>query len=102
MDKMTDILYPISIVAKQLSLHEQTIREYEYQNLIKPIRKNGRRYFSQEEITRISLISTLTQEVGLNFAGVSLVFKLAKKSKMNDDDLFDFIVDHKEFLQNNH
>ncbi len=95
---MNKELYPIGIVSKQLSLHEQTIREYENQNLVKPLRKNGRRYFSQEDVNRISLISTLTQEMGLNLAGVSVVFHLANKMEMNEDDLLDFIIDHKEQL----
>jgi len=99
---MNNLLYPISIVSKQLSLHEQTIREYEKQHLIKPIRKNGRRYFSPEDIARISLISTLTQEMGLNLAGVLLVLQLAKYLKMSDDELFDFVVDHKEKLLHGH
>lgn len=99
---MSNILYPISIVSKQLSLHEQTIREYEKHNLVKPMRKNGRRYFSASDIARISLISTLTQEMGLNLAGVLLVIHLAKNLKMSDDELFDFVVDHKEKLHLGH
>ncbi len=89
-------IYSISEVAKKLGLHEQTIRDYERHHLIKPHRlKNSRRVFTDHEVTRISLISTLTQEMGLNLAGVILVFKLAKKYKMVDDELFDFVIDHK-------
>ncbi|HOD55145.1 MAG TPA: MerR family transcriptional regulator [Candidatus Cloacimonadota bacterium] len=95
---MNKELYPIGIVSKQLNLHEQTIREYENQNLIKPFRKNGRRYFSQEDLNRISLISTMTQEMGLNLAGVSVVFQLSAKMNMNEEDLLGFIIDHKERL----
>lgn len=94
-------IYSISDVAKKLGLHEQTIREYERHHLIKPHRlKNGRRAFTDPEIERISLISTLTQEMGLNLAGVILVFKLAKKFRMADDELFDFVIDHKMTFMN--
>ncbi len=85
----------IGEVAKQLGIHDQTIRMYERKNLIKPQRTvNGTRFFSKNDMTKITIIITLTQEVGLNLSGVKIVFSLARKLKMSDDELLDFIYDH--------
>lgn len=85
----------IGEVAKLLGIHDQTIRMYEKKSLIKPARStNNTRYFSKSDMTRITTIITLTQEMGMNISGVKIVFALAKKMKMNDDELLDFIYDH--------
>jgi len=85
----------IGDVSKKLGIHDQTIRMYERKNLIKLQRTaNGTRLFSKNDMTKITIIITLTQEVGLNLSGVKIVFVLAKKLKMSDDELLDFIYDH--------
>lgn len=95
--------YSIGEISKILKLHEQTIREYERQSLLKPLRSpKGRRIFVDADITRISLIATLTQEMGLNLAGVNIVLSLAKNFKMSDDELLDYVIDHKNSLLLNH
>jgi len=85
----------IGEVAKELKVHEQTIREYERKHLIKPARTEMNiRYFTQKDLNRLILIITLTNELHLNLAGVKLILALTKKLKMNDDELLDFIEDH--------
>jgi MerR family transcriptional regulator, heat shock protein HspR len=85
----------IGEVAKKLGIHDQTIRMYERKGLVKPQRtENGTRIFSKNDMTKITIIITLTQEVGLNLSGVKIVFALAKRLKMSDDELLDFIYDH--------
>ncbi len=85
----------IGEVSKQLGIHDQTIRMYERKSLIKPYRSaNNTRYFTRADMTRITAIITLTQEVGMNISGVKIVFALAKKLKMSDDELLDFVYDH--------
>ena len=94
MPKEKDVFF-IGEVAKQLRIHEQTIRMYERINLIKIRRtKNNTRLFSKKDIHKINVIIALTQEIGLNLSGVKIVFALARKLKMNDDELLDFIYDH--------
>ena len=84
----------IGEVAKKLGIHEQTIRTYERDGLLKPFRSlKNTRYFSKQDITRIMIIITLTQEFGLNRSGVSLLFNLAKKHRVKDEDLLEFIED---------
>ena len=90
----------IGEVAKILGIHDQTIRMYERKMLIKPKRtENNTRIFYKKDITRITLIITLTQEIGLNLSGVKIVFSLAKKLRMSADELLDFIYDHKNEFQ---
>jgi MerR family transcriptional regulator, heat shock protein HspR len=77
-------VYLISIVAKILDIHPQTLRQYERENLICPSRSNGRiRLYSQRDIDRIKLILRLTRELGVNLAGVDIILRL----KVNVDDM---------------
>lgn len=77
-------VYLISIVAKILDIHPQTLRQYERENLVSPSRSNGRiRLYSQRDIDRIKLILRLTRELGVNLAGVDIILRL----KVNVDEL---------------
>jgi len=70
-------VYLISIVAKLLEIHPQTLRQYERENLVCPSRTNGRiRLYSQRDIDRIKLILRLTRELGVNLAGVDIILRL--------------------------
>lgn len=73
-------VYLISIVAKILDIHPQTLRQYERENLICPARTNGRiRLYSQRDIDRIKLILRLTRELSVNLAGVDIILRLKEK-----------------------
>lgn len=77
-------VYLISIVAKILDIHPQTLRQYERENLVMPSRSNGRiRLYSQRDIDRIKLILRLTRELGVNLAGVDIILRL----KINVDEM---------------
>ena len=83
-------VYLISIVAKILDIHPQTLRQYERENLVSPSRSNGRiRLYSQRDIDRIKLILRLTRELGVNLAGVDIILRL----KENVDDMESEIAD---------
>lgn len=70
-------VYLISIVAKILDIHPQTLRQYERENLITPSRSDGRiRLYSQRDIEKIKLILRLTRELGVNLAGVDIILRL--------------------------
>src|SRR6056300_529452 len=70
-------VYLISVVAKILDIHPQTLRQYERENLICPSRTNGRiRLYSQRDIDKIKLILRLTRELGVNLAGVDIILRL--------------------------
>ncbi len=70
-------VYLISVVAKALNIHPQTLRQYEREGLIKPSRTQGKmRLYSQRDIDRISLILRLTRDLGVNLAGVDVILQL--------------------------
>lgn len=74
--------FSISAVAKMFSVHQQTIRLYEKQGLISPKRSEGNtRLFSEKDINRLEQVIYLTHELGINLAGVEMIFKLKKQIK---------------------
>ena len=73
-------VYLISAVAEILSIHPQTLRQYEREGLIKPSRTNGKiRLYSQKDIDHIKYVLTLTRELGVNLAGVDIILQLNQK-----------------------
>jgi MerR family transcriptional regulator/heat shock protein HspR len=83
-------VYMISIVAKILEIHPQTLRQYERENLISPSRSDGRiRLYSQRDIEKIKTILRLTREVGVNLAGVDVVMRLKDKMEMMEQEMME-------------
>ena len=69
--------YTIGIVAQMVDLHPQTLRNYEQQGLVVPQRSDGNiRLYSQREVARLMKINRLTQELGINLAGVEVILNL--------------------------
>jgi MerR family transcriptional regulator/heat shock protein HspR len=70
--------YTSGVVARMVSLHPQTIRNYEQIGLVIPQRSDGNiRLYSQREVERLLKISRLTQELGVNLAGVEVILRMA-------------------------
>ncbi|HUH42220.1 MAG: helix-turn-helix transcriptional regulator [Sulfurimonas sp.] len=81
-------VYLISIVAKVLEIHPQTLRQYERENLVTPSRSNGKiRLYSQRDIDRIKLILRLTRELGVNLAGVDIILRLKENVDSMEEDI---------------
>ena len=73
-------LYIISVAAKMLSMHPQTLRKYERAGLVRPSRTLGMlRLYSNEDITRLRIIKHLVDELRLNLAGVETVMHLVER-----------------------
>jgi MerR family transcriptional regulator, heat shock protein HspR len=69
--------YMISVAAELVGMHPQTLRIYESKGLIRPKRTAGNtRLYSELDIERLRLIQQLTNELGLNLAGVEQVLQL--------------------------
>ena len=67
-------VYIISVAARILEMHPQTLRKYERLGLIRPGRTLGMlRLYSTDDIRKIRLIRRLSDEMGLNLAGVEFV-----------------------------
>jgi MerR family transcriptional regulator, heat shock protein HspR len=69
--------YMISVAAELVGMHPQTLRVYESKGLIRPKRTGGNtRLYSEADLERLRLIQQLTNELGLNLAGVEQVLRL--------------------------
>ncbi|MBM2826614.1 MAG: HspR [Dehalococcoidia bacterium] len=70
-------LYIISVAARILEMHPQTLRKYERAGFIVPSRTIGMlRLYSAEDIARLRLIKHLVENLNLNLAGVELVLQM--------------------------
>jgi len=69
-------VYVISIAASLADVHPQTLRIYERKGLINPARVHNRRRFSEADIEQCRLIQELTQEMGVNLAGVKMIMDM--------------------------
>jgi MerR family transcriptional regulator/heat shock protein HspR len=70
-------VYIISVAAELAGVHPQTLRIYERKGLLRPARTPGNtRRYSQRDIDRLQMIQKLTQEHGLNLAGVKMIVQM--------------------------
>lgn len=73
-------VYVISVAAELAGVHPQTLRIYERKGLLSPARTAGNtRRYSDSDIARLQLIQRLTQEVGVNLAGVKMIVELQRE-----------------------
>lgn len=72
--------FVISIAARIIGVHTQTLRYYERAGLIVPRRSSGRiRLYSQRDIDRLKHIKALIDDLGVNLAGVEVVLRMAER-----------------------
>src|SRR5918997_5224256 len=70
-------VFMISVAAQLAGMHQQTLRMYEQRGLITPKRSpKGTRLYSLDDVERLRRIQYLTNELGMNLAGVEKVFEL--------------------------
>jgi len=70
-------VYMISVAAELAGVHPQTLRIYERKMLVQPRRSpGGTRLYSEADIERLRLIQRLTQDEGVNLAGVMRIIEL--------------------------
>jgi MerR family transcriptional regulator, heat shock protein HspR len=67
----------IGVAAQLCGVHPQTLRQYERLGLVVPSRAGAKnRLYSEADIRRVRRIQRLTQEMGVNLAGVELILRL--------------------------
>jgi len=72
--------YPISVVAELVGVHPQTLRLYEREGLLKPRRTSRQtRLYSEDDIERLKSIINLTQDMGVNLAGVEIILRMREQ-----------------------
>ena len=90
-EQPTEGLYIISVAARILSMHPQTLRKYERVGLVRPSRTVGMlRLYSEEDIAKLRVIKKLIDELRLNLAGVEMAIAVfdrlsAARSQMNQN-----------------
>jgi len=73
-------VFMISVAAELADMHPQTLRMYEARGLIEPKRSpKGTRLYSQEDVERLRRIQEMTNDLGLNLAGVERVLALEEQ-----------------------
>src|ERR1700730_17338556 len=69
--------FVISVAARLVGVHEQTLRYYERAGLVEPARSKGRiRLYSLYDLERVRQIRRLTDEMGVNLAGAEVIMRL--------------------------
>ncbi len=72
--------YTIGVVAEMLNIHPHTLREYEREELILPMRTSGNiRLYSEDNIEEIRFIREMTQDMGVNLAGVDIILRMKRQ-----------------------
>src|SRR3989337_4155136 len=72
-------LYFISMAARLLDMHPQTLRKYERLGLVRPTRTVGAmRVYTSDELERLRLIKHLVEDAGVNLAGVQRLLTIAE------------------------
>ena len=69
--------YVISVAARLLGMHVQTLRYYERAGLIEPFRSRGNiRLYSEQDIERLREVKRLMEVLGVNLAGAEVILRM--------------------------
>jgi len=85
-------MFPISVVADILKVHQRTLRIYDDEGILVPNRSpKNRRLYSFNDIERGKFIQYLTRELGINLAGIKIIFHLLKQQKIEPSNYLNHI-----------
>jgi len=99
MRKKEETYYAIGVVAKMFNIHQQTLRLYEREGLLKPARSQGNtRLYSEKDLERLELILNLSRDMGVNLAGVDIILTLREKMTEMRQQMNELIVYLKDEL----
>jgi MerR family transcriptional regulator/heat shock protein HspR len=80
--------YIISVAARMLGMHAQTLRYYERMGMIAPSRSRGRiRLYSQADISRLRQIQRLINDLGVNLAGAEVILRLNERVRQMEGEI---------------
>lgn len=78
--RLSEPLFVISVAARLVEMHPQTLRKYEREGLIAPSRTSGNlRLYSDEDIERLRQVKYLVEERSMNLAGVQMALDLTRE-----------------------
>jgi MerR family transcriptional regulator/heat shock protein HspR len=80
--------YVISVAAKMLGIHQQTLRYYEREGLIQPSRSRGNiRLYSLSDINRLRQVQRLINDLGVNLAGAEVILRMSERMREMEAEL---------------
>lgn len=84
--RFSEPLFVISVAARLVEMHPQTLRKYEREGLIAPSRTSGNlRLYSDQDIERLRQVKYLVEERSMNLAGVQMALDLTRElQKLRD------------------
>ena len=86
-------VYLISVAARMCGLHPQTLRLYERLGLIQPYRVgNSKRLYSEADLARLRRIQRLTQQMGVNLAGVEIILRLLERIEQMNREMSELVA----------
>ncbi len=78
--RFSEPLFVISVAARLVEMHPQTLRKYEREGLVAPSRTSGNlRLYSDSDIEQLRQVKYLVEQRGLNLAGVQLALELTRQ-----------------------
>lgn len=78
--RFSEPLFVISVAARLVEMHPQTLRKYEREGLIAPSRTSGNlRLYSDQDIERLRQVKYLVEERSMNLAGVQMALELTRE-----------------------
>lgn len=80
--------YVISIAARMVGMHAQTLRQYERVGLIEPKRTRGNiRLYSRADVARLRQVQRLVNDLGVNLAGVEIILRMSERIQRMEADM---------------
>jgi MerR family transcriptional regulator/heat shock protein HspR len=79
--------YVISVAARMVGMHAQTLRYYERMGVLKPSRSQGHiRLYSVADVNRLRQIHRLIDDLGVNLAGAEVILRMNQRiQEMNEE-----------------
>ncbi|WKD58635.1 heat shock protein transcriptional repressor HspR [Corynebacterium caspium] len=82
MSEQSQEVFVISVAAELAGMHAQTLRTYDRLGLVIPQRtRGGGRRYSHQDIAALRKVQRLSQDEGVNLAGIKEILELSKKNR---------------------
>jgi MerR family transcriptional regulator/heat shock protein HspR len=79
--------YIISVAARMLGVHAQTLRYYERVGVLIPSRSRGRiRLYSRADLERVRQVQRLIDELGVNLAGAEVIIDMGSRIRALEEE----------------
>ncbi|HKF45386.1 MAG TPA: MerR family transcriptional regulator [Thermoanaerobaculia bacterium] len=86
-------VFRIGAIAERFGIHPQTLRLYEREGLLRPVRTEGNtRLYDADTIERLEIILTLTRDLGVNLAGVEVILHMKEKIEKMQGDVHELVA----------